>query len=260
MVGEMRDLETMASALTAAETGHLVLSTLHTRGAAQSVSRIIDVFPAEQQTLIRTQLADVLEAVISQVLLKRADGKGRVAAFEIMLGTTAIKNLIRENKINQITSFIETGIKEGMRTLHQDLERLMMREIITREQVEAMTQGIEELEPKVKKVAVSTQAKKDSINREIKKTTDHMTTSKQFQELVKLTIIPPVDPDQVKKLEDHLGQIQDLRIKFVGNSPKGRVEIIVSARKFPPLIGILRQLPIVKKAVNNFGEILIRLI
>jgi twitching motility protein PilT len=259
MVGEMRDLETMASALTAAETGHLVLSTLHTRGAAPSISRIIDVFPAEQQTLIRTQLADVLEAVISQVLLKRADGKGRVAAFEIMLGTPAIKNLIRENKINQITSFIEVGIKEGMRTLDQDLERLLMRELITPKQVQAMTQGIDQIEIKEKKITTPSQIRRENADTEVRKITEQMTSSRHFQELIKLTVIPPVSSKQIKKLEEYLNGIQDLRIKFIGNSPKGGVEIIVSARKFPPLLNVLRQLPVVKKAVNNFGEILMRL-
>jgi twitching motility protein PilT len=134
MIGEMRDLETMSAAITAAETGHLVLSTLHTRGAAESVSRIIDAFPAVQQPQIKTQLSDALEGVISQVLLRRVDGKGRVAAFEVMIGTTSIKNLIRENRTNQITSFLEIGRREGMRTLDQDLERLLASGIISLEE------------------------------------------------------------------------------------------------------------------------------
>lgn len=131
MLGEMRDLDTISNTITAAETGHLVLSTLHTSGAAESVSRIIDIFPATQQEQIRTQLADILEGVISQVLLRRADGKGRIAAFEIMVSTTAVRNLIRENKLNQISSFLETGSQFGMTTLDKDLERLLSSGVIT---------------------------------------------------------------------------------------------------------------------------------
>ncbi len=155
MIGEMRDLETMSSALTAAETGHLVLSTLHTRGAAQSVSRIIDVFPAGQQQLIRIQLANVLEGVISQALLRRADDKGRVAAFEVMVGTTAIRNLIRENKLNQIPVFMESGREEGMRLLHQDLEKLLLAGTITTEEALTLTSGIKEAEAMAKHLSAT---------------------------------------------------------------------------------------------------------
>ncbi|MDF2593459.1 MAG: type pili twitching motility protein PilT, partial [Clostridia bacterium] len=117
LVGEMRDLETIAIAVTAAETGHLVLSTLHTVGAAKTIDRVIDVFPPHQQQQIRVQLASELEGVISQQLLPTADGVGRVAAFEVMTATPAIRNLIRENKTHQIQSVIQTGTKFGMKTM-----------------------------------------------------------------------------------------------------------------------------------------------
>lgn len=117
LVGEMRDLETISTAITAAETGHLVFSTLHTIGSAATIDRAIDVFPPSQQQLIRIQLATVLEAVISQQLIPISGGRGRVAAFEVMLGTPAIKNLIREGKTFQIPSMIQTSKKMGMQTL-----------------------------------------------------------------------------------------------------------------------------------------------
>jgi twitching motility protein PilT len=117
LVGEMRDLETMSAAITAAETGHLVFATLHTTGAARTVDRIVDAFPTTQQAQIRTQLASSVVAVISQLLLVRADAKGRTAAFEIMISTPAIQSLIRENKTYRITSEIQTGAKWGMVTL-----------------------------------------------------------------------------------------------------------------------------------------------
>ncbi len=148
MIGEMRDLATMSSALTAAETGHLVLSTIHTRGAAQSISRIIDVFPAAQQQLIRIQLANVLEGVISQALLRRADGKGRIAAFEVMLGTTAIRNLIREDKLTQIPVFMESGREDGMKLMHKDLEKLISDGTITAEEALTLVPGIKDAEAK----------------------------------------------------------------------------------------------------------------
>ena len=111
LVGEMRDLETIGIAITAAETGHLVLSTLHTNGAAKTIDRVIDVFPPHQQQQIRVQLASVIQAIISQQLLPKADGKGRVGAYEIMIATPAIRNLIREDKIHQIDTSIQTGAK-----------------------------------------------------------------------------------------------------------------------------------------------------
>ena len=122
MVGELRDLETMSIALTAAETGHLVLASLHTNDASQTIARIIDVFPSNQQEQVRTQLAGALAGIISQRLLRRADGKGRLAAVEILLCTPAVRNLIRNNKIHQIYSSIQTGAKFGMQTLDSQLQ------------------------------------------------------------------------------------------------------------------------------------------
>ncbi len=133
LVGEMRDLETISTAITAAETGHLVLSTLHTIGAASTIDRIIDVFPPHQQQQIRIQLAMVLEAVISQQLIPNSEGNGRVAAFEVMNMTPAIKNLIREAKTFQITSQIQTGKKFGMQTMDDALYSLFISGQISRE-------------------------------------------------------------------------------------------------------------------------------
>ncbi len=131
LIGEMRDLGTMESAIRAAETGHLVFSTLHTTGAARTVDRIIDVFPSHQQSQIRVQLASTLVAVISQVLLPRMDGKGRVAAFEIMFATPAIRNLIREGKTYQILSEIQTGSRYGMIMLDDYLKQLYAQGVIS---------------------------------------------------------------------------------------------------------------------------------
>ena len=131
LVGEMRDLETISLALTAAETGHLVFGTLHTRGAAPSIDRVIDSFPANQQSMIRTMLSDVLAAVISQTLLKRADGEGRVAAFEIMVVNHAISNLIREGKTFQIPSVLQTARKEGMILMDHHIRELIRQKIVT---------------------------------------------------------------------------------------------------------------------------------
>ena len=128
LVGEMRDLETIRLALSAAETGHLVFGTLHTSSAAKTVDRIVDVFPAAEKEMVRSMLSESLRAVISQSLLKRKGG-GRVAAHEIMLGTPAIRNLIRENKIAQMYSSIQTGQKDGMQTLDQCLKDLVKRGI-----------------------------------------------------------------------------------------------------------------------------------
>jgi len=133
LVGEMRDFETISAAITAAETGHLVLSTLHTTGAAMTIDRIIDVFPPHSQQQVRTQLAGVLKGVITQTLLPKATGRGRVAAFEIMLGTDAICNLIRENKCHQINSSIQTGIRQGMILLDTYLANLVRDGVVTRE-------------------------------------------------------------------------------------------------------------------------------
>jgi twitching motility protein PilT len=125
LVGEMRDLETISLALTAAETGHLVLSTLHTSSAIKAIDRIIDIYPTGQKDQIRSMLSESLEAVIAQKLLPTKDGKGRVPACEVMISTTAIRNLIREDRIYQIASVIQSGGVEGMQTLDQDLQRLV---------------------------------------------------------------------------------------------------------------------------------------
>lgn len=131
MVGEMRDLETISIAITAAETGHLVFSTLHTTGATSTVDRIIDVFPPHQQQQVRVQLAGVLECVISQQLVPRADGHGRVAAFEVMHANPAVRNLIREGKSHQLTSVIQTSHREGSITMDEFLTDLYQKKIIT---------------------------------------------------------------------------------------------------------------------------------
>ncbi len=133
MVGEMRDLETIRLALTAAETGHLVFGTLHTSSAAKTIDRIVDVFPAAEKDMVRSMLSESLRAVISQTLLKKIGG-GRIAAHEIMIGTAAIRNLIRENKIAQMYSSIQTGQAQGMITLDQNLQELMMKGFISKEE------------------------------------------------------------------------------------------------------------------------------
>ncbi|MBI1860747.1 MAG: PilT/PilU family type 4a pilus ATPase [Deltaproteobacteria bacterium] len=133
LVGEMRDLETIGLALTAAETGHLVFGTLHTRGAAASVDRIIDSFPANQQAMIRTMLSESLAAVISQCLIKKAEGRGRVAAYEILIVNTAIANLIREGKTFQMPSIIQTSKKEGMVLMEQSILELVQKKIVRAE-------------------------------------------------------------------------------------------------------------------------------
>ncbi|MDQ5888142.1 MAG: twitching motility protein PilT [Pseudomonadota bacterium] len=131
LVGEMRDLETIRLALTAAETGHLVFGTLHTSSAAKTIDRIVDVFPAAEKEMVRSMLSESLRAVISQTLLKTKDGNGRVAAHEIMIGTPAIRNLIREAKIAQMYSAIQTGQNVGMQTLDQCLTELVRRNIVS---------------------------------------------------------------------------------------------------------------------------------
>jgi twitching motility protein PilT len=132
LVGEMRDLETIRLALTAAETGHLVFGTLHTTSAAKTIDRVIDVFPAEEKDMVRSMLSESLQAVISQTLLKKING-GRVAAHEIMIGTPAIRNLIREGKVAQMYSAIQTGAAHGMVTLDQSLKELVAKHVIARE-------------------------------------------------------------------------------------------------------------------------------
>lgn len=134
LVGEMRDLETVSAALTIAETGHLVLATLHTNSAAESINRIIDVFPSTQQSQVRAQLAFVLEGVITQILLPRAKGRGRVMAVEIMVATPAIRSLIRDDKVHQIFSAMQSGKKHGMQTMNDSLYNLyIQREILMEE-------------------------------------------------------------------------------------------------------------------------------
>jgi twitching motility protein PilT len=131
LVGELRDLETIRLALTAAETGHLVFATLHTSSAAKTIDRIVDVFPATEKEMVRSMLSESLRAVISQTLCKTKDEKGRVAAHEIMIGTPAIRNLIRENKVAQMYSSIQTGQNLGMQTLDQSLQQLVNQNVIT---------------------------------------------------------------------------------------------------------------------------------
>ena len=134
LVGEMRDRETIELGISAAETGHLVFGTLHTNSAPKTVDRIIDVFPADQQDQIRAQLSESLKGVVSQVLLRTKDGKGRRAAMEIMVGTSAISNLVRENKIHQIPSIIQTGKKDGMQLLDQHILEYMMSGVVSNEE------------------------------------------------------------------------------------------------------------------------------
>jgi twitching motility protein PilT len=131
LVGELRDLETIRLALSAAETGHLVFGTLHTSSAAKTIDRIVDVFPADEKEMVRAMLSESLQAVVSQTLLKTKDGGGRVAAHEIMIGTPAIRNLIREAKIAQMYSAIQTGSNVGMQTLDQNLTDLVKRNVIS---------------------------------------------------------------------------------------------------------------------------------
>jgi len=149
MIGEMRDLSTIEAALMAAETGHLVFSTLHTTGAAQTIDRIIDAFPTERQEQVRVQVSSYLIAVISQALLPKATGSGRVAAFEIMVAIPAIQSLIRERKTYRITSFIQTGARYGMKTLDQHLFELYNRGEVSYEEIMIRAQNPEELQQKV---------------------------------------------------------------------------------------------------------------
>ncbi|MCF3126070.1 type IV pilus twitching motility protein PilT [Acinetobacter soli] len=144
LVGEMRDLETIRLALTAAETGHLVFGTLHTTSAAKTIDRIIDVFPAEEKDMVRTMLSESLQAVISQTLLKK-EGSGRVAAHEIMIGIPAIRNLIREGKVAQMYSSIQTGASHGMTTLDQSLKQLVAKGIINLPTARAVAKSPESL-------------------------------------------------------------------------------------------------------------------
>ncbi|HEY3397095.1 MAG TPA: type IV pilus twitching motility protein PilT [Armatimonadota bacterium] len=146
LVGEMRDLETIALAVTCAETGHLVFGTLHTNNAAESVDRMIDVFPPEQQEQIRVQLSNNLVAILSQQLLPRAGQPGRVAAIEVMVATSAIRNLIRENKAHQMHSILQTGMKDGMQSMDQALRDLYKQGLITHEVAARRSHNPAELE------------------------------------------------------------------------------------------------------------------
>ena len=143
MVGEMRDMETVSIALSAAETGHLVLSTLHTIGAVKSIDRIIDSFPTNQQNQIRSQLATVLEGVVSQQLLPRRDGTGLIAASEVMVATPAVRNLIRESKYYQINNLIQSGFNDGMRSLERNLARLCREGVIEEKEARLKTQDMQ---------------------------------------------------------------------------------------------------------------------
>ena len=146
LVGEMRDFETINAAITAAETGHLVMSTLHTTCAADTINRIIDVFPSHQQSQIRTQLATVLVGIIAQTLIPKADGTGRIAALEILNATDAIKAMIRDNKVHLIQTAIQTGKKEGMVCLDQELARLVKEGVITEMHAREKSLDINEFE------------------------------------------------------------------------------------------------------------------
>ncbi len=149
LLGEMRDLDTISTAITAAETGHLVLSTLHTTGAAATIDRIIDVFPTGQQQQIRLQLSNVLEAVISQQLLLNSEGNGRVAAFEVMFGSPAIRNLIRESKTHQINGLIQTSKKLGMELMDDSLYNLYMKNKITKDTALSYAQDILSMQKRI---------------------------------------------------------------------------------------------------------------
>lgn len=149
LVGEMRDLETISTALTAAETGHLVLSTLHTIGADKTIDRIIDVFPPNQQQQVRIQLASVLECIISQQLIRREDGRGRVAALEVLFANTAIRNMIRENKTYQIISTMQTGKRQGMQTMDDAIYELFLRGDISADSAVSYAQKPGEMSGKV---------------------------------------------------------------------------------------------------------------
>ena len=149
LVGEMRDLETISTAITAAETGHLVFSTLHTNSAAAAIERIIDVFPPHQQQQIRVQLAGVLEGIVAQQLLPKQDAKGRIAAFEVMLANAAVCNLIREGKSYQLSSTIQTSRKEGMQTMDDAIYELYMKSYINSDTAVSYAQDPAEMRQKV---------------------------------------------------------------------------------------------------------------
>lgn len=153
LIGEMRDLETIEAALMVAETGHLVFATLHTNSCAQTINRIIDVFPPHQQTQVRTQLSFVLEGVITQQLIPKSSGKGRVVATEVMVPTAAIRNLIREDKVHQIYSQMQIGQEKlGMRTMNQSLIELYQRRMISRDEAVRRSPNLEEFSQMIARV------------------------------------------------------------------------------------------------------------
>ncbi|MBI4566117.1 MAG: type IV pilus twitching motility protein PilT [Planctomycetes bacterium] len=160
LVGEMRDLETISAAITAAETGHLVFATLHTTGATRTLNRIVDAFPVEQQEQIRAQLSTALLSVVSQVLLPTVDGNGVVAAFEIMIITAAIQHLIRENQTHKIVSAIQTGAKEGMILLDDFLYNLFIQKKITYQTMMASAQAPDDLEQKIREFTYASTARR----------------------------------------------------------------------------------------------------
>jgi twitching motility protein PilT len=165
LVGEMRDLETIATALTAAETGHLVFATLHTQSAPQTIDRIIDVFPAEQQDQVRIQLAGTLQGIVTQSLVPTADGRGRIAALEILIPDDAVRNLIRQGKIEQIYSVIQTGTGRGMQTMEQALADLVLRRVITREVALTRSSRPDQLESLLERgVSLSQQSRSTNNN------------------------------------------------------------------------------------------------
>jgi len=145
LVGEMRDVETIGTAITAAETGHLVFATLHTQDAPQTIDRIIDVFPSEQQGQVRAQLSVALQGIMTQTLLPTADGSGRVVAAEILVPTPAVRNLIREGKTHQVYSVIQTGGSHGMQTMDAALAALVRSNKITKQLAESRAHSVEEL-------------------------------------------------------------------------------------------------------------------
>jgi twitching motility protein PilT len=159
LIGEMRDLETIESALRIAETGHLTFATLHTNSAAQTINRIVDVFPAHQQPQIRAQLSFVLEGIMCQTLLPRANGKGRIMAMEILVPNSAIRNLIREDKVHQIYSMMQTGqAKYGMQTFNQSLATLYFRKMITLQVALSRSSNPDELQEMISRGAGSLSA------------------------------------------------------------------------------------------------------
>ncbi len=168
LVGEMRDLETISLALSAAETGHLVFGTLHTSSAPKTIDRIIDVFPAAEQGQVRAAMSESLRAVVSQALLKTADGKGRVAALEIMIGIPAVRNLIREAKIHQIPSIMQTGTQYGMQTMDQVLVDLVMKKVVTMEEAATKTANVDlfkDFQKKQREIRMRAQQKKAARKR-----------------------------------------------------------------------------------------------